>query len=322
MAKKIEFNLEGSLSEALQQLIDQYNATPVYEGKTAEQMRTQAEGEYQSYYDQLRLAARQAQESQDLALAQQREGLQATYDKAREASAKDYRKAYSQADRQMLSRGMQRSSYAAQTLANVSQQGVEAQQAIWDQQAAAENNIAAQRSQLAQQLATQLKQYDASYAADVLNRIRELENQDYERQMQNTEYLNTLSNQIYGYLQNNLQWNGSAGGGYSGGETTKKKSSGSSAGASTPPQTGTSDFDVFMTTLTDITNTNAIKNKLSTNPVSAAVKNLTADKGTTKVLYGPVNQNSLAAANKALSSSGITLVSALAEQQKKSKTSR
>lgn len=250
--KKINFNLEGSLSEALQQLIDQYNNAPVYEAQTAEQMKERAEGEYQSYYDQLRLAAKQAQESQDLALSQQAEGLQATYDKAREASAKEYRQAYSKADRQMLSRGMQRSSYNAQTLANLSQQGAEAQQSIWDQQAAAENNIAAQRTQLAQQLAQQLSQYDASYAADVLNRIRELEDKDYERQMQNTEYLNTLSGQIFGYLQNYLQWNGGATGGYdyTGGGTTKKKSSGSSGSTKDSTQTTAQDnYKSFMDTL-------------------------------------------------------------------------
>ena len=134
------------LATTLEDLIQQYNSTPTYTPKTDEEIRAKAEGEYESYYDQLRLTAKQQQAQSDLALQQQAAGLQATYDKQREASRKNYAQMYSQADRQMLSRGMQRSSYAAQTLANISEQGVEAQQTIADQQAAAEGNIAAQRT--------------------------------------------------------------------------------------------------------------------------------------------------------------------------------
>lgn len=201
--KKDELTIDanGSLSDALQQLITQYNNTPSYTARTNEELRAAAEGEYSSYYDQLRLAARQSQEQQDLALQQQREGLQDTYDKQREAARKEYEDAYSRADRQMLSRGMQRSSYTAQILANLTQQGADAQQAIWDKQAAAEGNIDAQRNQLAQQLAQQLLQYDANQASDVLKRIRELEDQDYERGMTSLQYKNSLSAQIYQYMQ-------------------------------------------------------------------------------------------------------------------------
>ena len=166
-----------SAADALQKLLEQYNQTSSYVPKTADQIRQQAQGEYQSYYDQLRLAAQQAQARNDLALQQQREGLQRTYDKQREASQKQYENAYSQADRQQLSRGMQRSSYTAQVLANLTQEGAEAQQELWDAQGAAEGNIDAQRTQLAAQLADQLSQYSASEAADVLARIKQLEDQ-------------------------------------------------------------------------------------------------------------------------------------------------
>ena len=140
-----------SASDALKKLLEQYNQTSSYVPKTADQIRQQAQGEYQSYYDQLRLAAQQAQARNDLALQQQREGLQRTYDKQREASQKEYENAYSRADRQQLSRGMQRSSYTAQVLANLTKEGAEAQQELWDAQGAAEGNIDAQRTQLAAQ---------------------------------------------------------------------------------------------------------------------------------------------------------------------------
>lgn len=186
----------GSADDVLGQL-QQALANPGYTPKTPEQIRQQAEGEYQSYYDQLRLSAQQQQQQSDLALQQQREGLQDTYDKQREDSAKQYRLAYSQTDRAMLGRGMQRSSYAAQTLANLLQEGAEAQQDIGDQQAAAEGNIDAQRTQLAQQLAAQLGQYDAAQQADILARIRELEDQEYDRSQAQQANQNNLALQIW-----------------------------------------------------------------------------------------------------------------------------
>lgn len=189
-----------SAADALQKLLEQYNQTSSYVPKTADQIRQQAQGEYQSYYDQLRLAAQQAQARNDLALQQQREGLQRTYDKQREASQKEYENAYSRADRQQLSRGMQRSSYTAQVLANLTQEGAEAQQELWNAQGAAEGNIDAQRTQLAAQLADQLSQYGASEAADVLARIKELEDQEYDRGRENDQYKNSLSAQIYQFL--------------------------------------------------------------------------------------------------------------------------
>ena len=189
-----------SAADALKKLLEQYNQTSSYVPKTADQIRQQAQGEYQSYYDQLRLAAQQAQARNDLALQQQREGLQRTYDKQREASQKEYANAYSMADRQQLSRGMQRSSYTAQVLANLTKEGTEAQQELWDAQGAAEGNIDAQRTQLAAQLADQLSQYSASEAADVLARIKQLEDQEYDRVRENDQYKNSLSAQIYQFL--------------------------------------------------------------------------------------------------------------------------
>lgn len=59
-----------------------------------------------------------------------------SYGRQREQSDKAYDQAYSQADRQALSRGMQRSSYNAQTLANINQQKIDAQNNIYANQIA------------------------------------------------------------------------------------------------------------------------------------------------------------------------------------------
>jgi peptidoglycan hydrolase-like protein with peptidoglycan-binding domain len=250
-------------SSGLADLINQFNKTPGYTPKTDAEIREQAEGEFQSYYDQLRQAAQQSYDRSDLALQQQKEGLQQSYDKQREQSAKSYRQAYSQADRQMLSRGMQRSSYGAQTLSNIDLEGAEAQQAISDQQAAAEGNIDAQRSQLAQQLAAQLAQYDSSKAADVLNRIRELEDQEYDRGVNAANTQNSLAAQIYQFLyqeqrdaKSDYQWQkefdanyggtgSGGGGGGSGGGTTTPPLENAASGA-TP---GMMDWATFMSLL-------------------------------------------------------------------------
>lgn len=187
-------------STALQQLIDQLNSYKGYTAKTEDELREQAAGEYESYYDTLRQSAQQSFDTSDLALQQQREGLTASYDKQREDSAKQYASAYSQADRQMLGRGMQRSSYGAQTLANITQEGAEAQQGINEAQTAAEGNIDAQRAQLAQQLADQLLQFDANEQADVLARLRELQDQEYERGLEAQNRQDSIATQIYQML--------------------------------------------------------------------------------------------------------------------------
>ena len=60
--------------------------------------------------------------------------LTTRYDKQREASAKNYDKSYSQQDRALIGRGMQRSSVGMQGLTNLLKQKNDAQNDIWDTQ--------------------------------------------------------------------------------------------------------------------------------------------------------------------------------------------
>ena len=64
------------------------------------------------------------------------QSLDYAYGDQRRKSDEQYAQAYSQADRQALSRGMQRSSYNAQTLANLRQKGIEANNNITSEQIA------------------------------------------------------------------------------------------------------------------------------------------------------------------------------------------
>lgn len=233
------------LSTALQELIAHYNQTAAYTPKTADQIRSQAEGENKTYFDQQRLSAQQAYDRNNLALQQQLAGIGRSYDKAREASAREYGNAYSQADRALLGRGMQRSSYGMQSLGNLAQRGLEAQQDIWDQQVQAEGNITAQQTQIAQQLADQLRQYDQSQADAVLSRIRELEDQEYQRGVANQNTRNQLSTQIYEYLRENNTAGSSRGGSYT---PTPASNNDSNSDVNTPAAEETPDdgFDAFI----------------------------------------------------------------------------
>jgi len=64
------------------------------------------------------------------------DSLDYSYGKKRQDSDDSFARSYSQADRQMLGRGMQRSSYGAQTLANINKQANDARQDIYDAQIA------------------------------------------------------------------------------------------------------------------------------------------------------------------------------------------
>lgn len=107
--------------------------------------------------------ARNKREVDDMTSAQRIwDSLNYSYGKKREDSDKQYQRAYSQADRQMLSRGMQRSSYGAQTLANLDQQRIKASADIWDQQIADYEN----RMQQAEQQELENERWERQFAAN------------------------------------------------------------------------------------------------------------------------------------------------------------
>ena len=89
------------------------------------------------------------------------DSLNYSYGKQRDNSDEQFRKAYSQADRQMLSRGMQRSSYGAQTLADIDKQRVKAQNDIYDAQIADYEN----RLQQAEQQDLENERWERQFAA-------------------------------------------------------------------------------------------------------------------------------------------------------------
>ena len=188
-------------AEILNSLYSQYTSLNSSSARTDEQRRKQAENEYKSYYDALRLAAQQGYGSTDLKLQQQLTGLQQSYDQQRKSTAEQYAKNYSQADRQMLSRGMQRSTYTSQLLAGINNEAAEAQGEIDAAQTKATNDINEQRTQLAAQLAAQMNQYTAGEQSDILKRIAELEEQDRQYSLSQTSLQQSLATDLYALLK-------------------------------------------------------------------------------------------------------------------------
>lgn len=161
---------------------------------------------YQSYYDQLRLAAQQAHDNNALALEQQRTNLGRTYDRQRQESAAQYAQATANADQRALSRGMGRSSYNMQTLANLEQQGAQAQQDLWTRQGEDSAAIDAQLTQAQRQLQDQLRQYTSGQASDERAWIDQQMQADRERQNANYQYLLNYFNTVNQNNIANSQW--------------------------------------------------------------------------------------------------------------------
>jgi len=184
------------MTDSLEKLLSALR-TPAYTALTQEEMEKQAARRYQSVYDQKRLSAKQTYEAGDQALARQLETIQSAYEVQRAQSDAAYRKAYAQAGRQALTRGMQRSSYTGATLAGISRAGAQARHSITGEQTAKEQDIASQRTLAAQQLSAQLAQYDAAQKNDELAYLDQLEQREYDRAFQSQAAANNLAFSLY-----------------------------------------------------------------------------------------------------------------------------
>ena len=133
------------------------------------------------------------------------DSLSYTYGKKGEKLSQEYDKAYSQADRQALSRGMQRSSYNNQTLANINKQRIDA---LDDNESAMiadyENrlqDIEAQElaaDQWERQFAEGQRQYDTSLA---------FQQAEADRAQANTDRNYNFQLQQYGDSRKDADWN-------------------------------------------------------------------------------------------------------------------
>lgn len=177
--------------------LQDYDYTP----RTEEERKTAAENRYKSVYDQKKLSANQSYQTQDLAYENQLADLQNTLAQNQEELAKQTENSRLQAQRYMITRGMQRSSYGAANDTNIMNSGLASQQKLLNQYQIDANEIGTNRTLLAQQLADTLSQYDTDYQNDVLAYMDELEQTDYERGQAAKEAQNALEMQMFEYYQ-------------------------------------------------------------------------------------------------------------------------
>ena len=187
-----------------------YNTLSQYTPRTPEDINARAAAMLDSQYANARLAAQQQSDRNVLAVQNQLDALGTSYDRNIQDLAEQFRQTLSQADRNALRKGMQRSSYAAATRANIGIKGAEAAGQVLENRTNQENALNAQIAQYQQQLADQLGQMDRNYQTDLQAKINELEDQDFQRQQAQNELLLNLYQ--LGDKQNSGQSSGSGSG--------------------------------------------------------------------------------------------------------------
>lgn len=197
---------DPQLAIAQVELANKLSDRQAYERLTDEAIARQAKDRYDPLYNQSRLSAEQAAERTRLALAQQQAALQSSFDRQREEAASAYQDAYAQADRQALSRGMQRSSFTNATLGNIGAAGAREQSRIGEAQTLAERDIAQRQALDTEQLAQVLRQLETDYAANVGTYEAALRDQDYERARDAARYADELALEMYGIRQAGSQF--------------------------------------------------------------------------------------------------------------------
>lgn len=181
-----------------------------YTPKSDAELRTAAENMYRNQRDQAILSAQQTRDASVSALNSQLAALDTSYARQREQQQQATAQSRANADRQSLSRGMQRSSYNNATLANIDLAGEKALAQIAQNQTNDVNSVNSQISQLEQQLQQNLASANSTYENNVLAKLQELQDAEYSRRLAAEDTANDIRFKLYQYQQ-------AAGGGTSSG---------------------------------------------------------------------------------------------------------
>lgn len=172
-----------------------------YTPKSDAELRTAAENMYKNQRDQAILSAQQTRDASVSALNSQLAALDTSYARQREQQQQATAQSRANADRQSLSRGMQRSSYNNATLANIDLAGNKALAQIGQNQTNDTNSIKAQISQLEQQLQQNLASANSTYESNVLAKLQELQDAEYSRRLAAEDTANDIRFKLYQYQQ-------------------------------------------------------------------------------------------------------------------------
>lgn len=172
--------------------------------KTDAELRAQAETMYKNQRDQAILSAQQSHDSSVAALNSQLAALDTAYARQAEQQKRATAASRANADRQSLSRGMQRSSYNNATLANIDLAGEKALAQIAQNQTNDVNSVNSQISQLQQQLQQNISSANSSFENSVLAKLAELQADQYSKQQTAQATNNDILMQLY-QLQKNAE---------------------------------------------------------------------------------------------------------------------
>lgn len=172
--------------------------------KTDAELRSQAETMYKNQRDQAILSAQQSHDSSVAALNSQLAALDTAYARQAEQQKQATAASRANADRQSLSRGMQRSSYNNATLANIDLAGEKALAQIAQNQTNDVNSVNSQIAQLQQQLQQNISSANSSFENSVLAKLAELQADQYSKQQSAQATNNDILMQLY-QLQKNAE---------------------------------------------------------------------------------------------------------------------
>lgn len=172
--------------------------------KTDAELRAQAETMYKNQRDQAILSAQQSHDSSVAALNSQLAALDTAYARQAEQQKRATAASRANADRQSLSRGMQRSSYNNATLANIDLAGEKALAQIAQNQTNDVNSVNSQISQLQRQLQQNISSANSSFENSVLAKLAELQADQYSKQQTAQATNNDILMQLY-QLQKNAE---------------------------------------------------------------------------------------------------------------------
>lgn len=211
-----------------------------YTPRTDDELRQQAQALYQNQLDAAKLTAQQNYDTTAAALQNQLDQLDTSYARQTEAQQEANRQSLSNQDRYSLGRGMQRSTYNNATIGNLQIAGDKALNQIQQNRTAQESSIASQQALAKQQLQQNLAAADTQYQNNVIARILEMQDQDWQRQQQMDAQRNQLQMQLYQLQQTDRKSSGYGGGG---GGSYNSSSSSSSTTTTAPSTSSTPALD-------------------------------------------------------------------------------
>lgn len=205
-----------------------------YTPRTDDELQTAAQNRYASVYNQKRNTAQQNYQTKNLAYERQLAELQNKLIDSRAAVQKNTQDSLASANRYLVNRGMQRSSYGAANAARIESAGQTNLANLLRDYNVNADTIQQNRTLLAQQLADTLAAYDTDMQNDILAYIDEQKQLDYDRGLAAEKYADQLAFELYNLQQAQQKSSGGGGG---------RRSSGGSSSASASADSNSSSWE-------------------------------------------------------------------------------